>query len=150
MSKVGRGKVHTVSITIQWREEEAELAEGTFSSSNFDKSARSQQLVEGTTNGHAKQSHTRHASATRSSERLLPSDRIVLNALRARLPQGEKVTTLVRTRELQAECEISRRQVQICVKRLSEKGLIKRVIEAMNLGSTDGYRYHLSEDVLRG
>ena len=84
------------------------------------------------------------------STRLLPSDRVVLNSLRARILPGAQVTTLVRTLELEAECEISRRQVQICLKRLSEKGIIKRIIEGRGVGSQEGYRYQISHELLQG
>jgi hypothetical protein len=148
MDKVSTGKMHTLSITIQWREGETELAEGTSNDSNFDKTTQSQRFIAGLDYGDAKRNSIYHAGATRSSKRLLPSDRVVLNALRARVPKGAQVTTLVRMRELQAECEISRRQVQICLKRLNEKGLIKRLHEEVTGGSQEGYHYQLSKDVL--
>jgi hypothetical protein len=148
MRKVSRGKVHTVSITVQWREDEAELAEGTSSSLSFDKTAQSQQLTEEAGRGDANRDRIHHASETHSSKRLLPSDRVVLNALRARVPKGTQVTTLVRTRELQTECEISPRQVQICLRRLNEKGLVKRLLVGVTGGSQDGYHYQLSQDAL--
>ncbi len=149
MAKVSRGKVHTLSITIQWREDEAELAEGTSNGSKFDKIAQSRQLITKAAYVNAKPANLSHTSATRSGKRLLPSDRVVLNALCARVPKGNRVTTLVRTRELQEECEISQRQVQICLRRLNEKGLIKRLSEGEVGGSQEGYHYQLSQDVLQ-
>lgn len=149
MAKVSRGKVHTVSITIQWREDEAEFTEGTSNSSNFNKSTQSQQLIEEANYGDLKRNSTYLTSAARSGKRLLPSDRVVLTALRDRVPKGKQVTTLVRTRELEAECEISRRQVQICLRRLNESGLIKRLPEGVIGGGQDGYHYQLSKHVLR-
>jgi len=110
MAKRGKGKIHTISITIQWWEEDAET------------------------------------KAQPSRKRLLPSDRVMLDALRTRLPKGEQVTLPVRTRELIDACEISRRQVQICLRRLQEKGLIKRILDGARVGQQGGYRYQILED----
>lgn len=147
MAKVGKRKIHTVSVTIRWCEEEV-IAEGKRRGPPLAGAAQSQQHMVGTgINGEASRNSPR-LSVQPSIKRLLPSDRLVLNALRARVPPGKQVTTRVRTRDLEAECEISRRQVQICVKRLRERGLIKRLIEDSDIGGTGGYRYHLSKNVL--
>jgi DNA-binding MarR family transcriptional regulator len=110
MAKRGKGKIRTVSIIIQWCEEDAET------------------------------------KAQSPRKRLLPSDRVILDALRARLPKGEQVTKPVRTRELIDVCEISRRQVQICLRRLEEKGLIKRILDGTYIGQQSGYRYQILGD----
>jgi hypothetical protein len=149
MAKSSKGKAHTVSIIIQWHEEDADMTDSTPSDSESKVRALSQSLSEGAAYEEGQHS-TQDIAAQRSSKRLLPTDRVVLDALRARISDGEKVTTLVRTRELETECGISRRQVQICLKRLSEKGFIKRLLVDRSPGSTDGYRYQLSTDVPRG
>lgn len=87
------------------------------------------------------------ATAEKSEKQLLPSDRVVLDALRRRVPQGDQVTTPVRNGELMEECSISRRQVQICLKRLAGKGLISRLVDGVEIGSNAGYRYLI---ILRG
>ncbi len=84
------------------------------------------------------------ATARKCEKQLLPSDRVILDALRRRVPQGEQVTTPVRNGELMEECEISRRQVQICLKRLTDRRLIKRLIGESDVGSHAGYRYLVS------
>lgn len=140
MDKVSKRKVHTVSVTIQWYEEEA-ITDGENCKPGHNTAA-----------GKSRDSSSPHSilktDAKLPSKRLLPSDRIVLNALRQRVAKGKQVTTRVRTRDLEVECEISRRQVQICVKRLIEKGFIKRLIENTDWGGAEGYRYHLSKEVL--
>jgi hypothetical protein len=148
MAKPGKGKTHTVSIVIQWHEEGADITDSPPDDSEFRVKSLSQSLDEGAAYDE-RQHSTQDIAAQRSSKRLLPSDRVVLDALRARIPQGEKVTRLVRTRELETECGISRRQVQICLKRLSEKGFIKRLLVDSAPGNTDGYRYQLSPNTLR-
>jgi hypothetical protein len=77
----------------------------------------------------------------KSGKPLLPTDRLILNALRRRAPRGELSTVHVRNSELMEECSISRRQVQICLKRLTEKGLIKRLVDGADVGATTGCRY---------
>jgi hypothetical protein len=89
------------------------------------------------------------ARTPRSPDRLLPSDRLVLNALRARVPQGEQVTMPVRLKELMKECEISRSQARICLKRLTEKGLVSRISNGVNWGSQEGYPYKISRNILQ-
>lgn len=149
MDKAGKRKVHTVCVTIQWCEEEM-MAEGGHGRVALTIAAEGQQYTADIADDSEAPRNMSEPGARLSGKRLLPSDRVVLNALRQRVPRGKQVTTLVRTRELEAECELSRRQVQICVKRLSEKGLIKRLSKSADLGSTEGCRYHLSKDVLCG
>lgn len=151
MAKVGKRKIHTVSVTIRWCEEEviAEVDHGEHGSPALVTAAQSQHHTKGTANNGKAAHNIARMSALPPIKRLLPSDRVVLNALRARVPQGEQVTTQVRTRELESECEISRRQVQICVRRLRERGLIKRLIDDSDVGGNGGFRYHLSKDALR-
>lgn len=148
MAKPGKGKTHTVSIIIQWHEGDEDITDSTPSDSEFRVKSLSRNF-DGEAQG-AGQHSPQDVPAQHSKNRLLPSDRIVLDALRARVPNGEKVTTFVRTRELETECGISRRQIQICLKRLSEKGYIKRLFDDINPGSTDGYRYQVSTAALRG
>jgi hypothetical protein len=147
MDKAGKFKVHTVCVTIQWCEEEL-MPEGGRGRVALTILAEGQRYTAGVVD--EAPGNMSEAGARLSGKRLLPSDRVVLNALRQRVPRGKQVTTLVRTRELEAECELSRRQVQICVKRLSEKGFIKRLSKSMDSGNTEGCRYHLSKDVLCG
>jgi hypothetical protein len=150
MAKPSKGKIRTVSIIIKWHEEETETAASNPTSANSGATSLRPRIKEETTQGHGAQINTQTQSVQQPRKRLLPSDRVVLDTLRARLPRGEQVTTLVRTRELMAACEISRRQVQICLRRLSEKGFIKRLLEDADPGNTDGYRYYLSKDALSG
>lgn len=86
---------------------------------------------------------------SRSGSHLRPTDRLVLNALRARVPHGEQVTQRVRIQELIEECAISRRQAQICIKRLTERGLIKRLLDGITVGNREGYSYKISQDALK-
>jgi predicted transcriptional regulator len=67
----------------------------------------------------------------------------VLDALRARLPRNKKMTPAVTIKELVDDCMISRRQVQICLRRLDEKGIINRFAEEAVLGNPKGYRYRI-------
>lgn len=148
MDKVSKRKVHTVSITIRWYEDEV-MADCEHCNQKFNM-AMNHQDAGMVASGGELQHRIIKASASLKGKRLLPSDRIVLNALRQRVPKGKQVTIPVRIRDLEAECEISRRQVQICVKRLKERGLIKRLIGDTELGRTGGYQYQLSKDVLSG
>jgi hypothetical protein len=127
MTKTGKGRVRTVTISIQWHEDEIEAQNVSCN-------------VVPVFTGNAP---TFHRSKTHSGNRLLPTDRLVLNALLSRVPQGEKMTIPVRVQELMTECLISRRQVQICLKRLSSKGLIKRLLDEMEVGGHKGYRYRI-------
>jgi hypothetical protein len=85
------------------------------------------------------------SASSRPPDRLRPTDKLVLDALRARIPQGETETPPVRVRELMGECFISRRQVGICLRRLNEKGMIRRVGEDTLSGRVEGYRYRILE-----
>lgn len=147
MDKFGKRKKQTVSITIQWCEEEP-ILKGKDARALLAPSAQPQLSPESTDADEVLHSHPT-LRAQLHSKRLLPSDRVVLNSLRARILPGTQVTTLVRTRELEAECEISRRQVQICLKRLTERGIIRRIIEGRGVGSQEGYRYQISQDLLQ-
>lgn len=91
---------------------------------------------------------SRRLSASQSGGRLLPTDRLVLNALRARISEGEQATKPVRLQELMDECGISRSQARICLKRLTEKGLVNRVNGEARVDNQEGYSYKLSKDVL--
>lgn len=84
------------------------------------------------------------AAVEKAGKRLLRTDKVVLDALRRRVPRGEQITMHVRNGELAEECEISRRQVQICLKRLTDRELIKRLIGESGVGSHTGYRYLMS------
>ncbi len=83
--------------------------------------------------------------STRTTGRLRPTDKLVLDALRARVPEGVAETTPVTVRELMGECLISRRQVGICLRRLNEKGMINRVGDDALSGRAEGYRYRIQE-----
>lgn len=87
--------------------------------------------------------------ARRATPRLLPTDRIVLDALRAHVPRNKKTTPAVSIRELVEECRISRRQTQICLRRLEEMKIIKRLTEGSSLGTQEGYRYQVSQAMFR-
>jgi predicted transcriptional regulator len=54
------------------------------------------------------------------------------------------VTTPVRNSELVEECSISRSQVRICLKRLTGKGLVKRLVDEADIGANAGYRYFVT------
>lgn len=92
----------------------------------------------------------RQASAAKgdsahATNRLRPTDKLVLDALRARVPEGSAETAPVTVRELMGECLISRRQVGICLRRLNEKGMINRVGDDALSGRAEGYRYLILE-----
>ncbi len=87
------------------------------------------------------------AGTAPSRDRMLPSDRLVLNALLARVPQGKKVTRPVRLLEPMEECEISRSQARISLKRLNERGLVSRLLSGSCLGNQEGYSYKISPEV---
>jgi hypothetical protein len=82
-------------------------------------------------------------NSARTTGRLRPTDKLVLDALRARVPEGAVETAPVTVRELMGECFISRRQVGICLRRLNEKGMINRVSEDTLSGRMEGYRYRI-------
>jgi DNA-binding MarR family transcriptional regulator len=136
-----------ISIIIDWQDS-ADGKENILFISRQSETIQSKRKVVITAHGDENRSRSRHESPARSPNRLLPTDRLVLNALRARVPQGAQVTKPVRLQELIEECEISRSQVRICLKRLTEKGLVNRLDDGVSLGSQDGYSYKLSQKVL--
>lgn len=149
MTKVGKGKVYTITILIQWQEDDDADAEGVARAVPSNAAARNKQGRNYATPHVSEGKRAVHVSGRRSQERLRPTDRLVLGALRASISEGTQMTVPVSVRELMAECDISRRQVQICLKRLSEKGLIERLINAADLGSHKGCRYQIAEYVPR-
>lgn len=144
MGRASKGKIHTVSITIQWCEEDVELDNDESNKLQFKEASLRQRVKKDL--GHSDKKFGFHnKSAERPSKRLLPSDRVVLNALCAYIPRGKRVTTPVRTRELISVCDISRRQVQICLRRLAEMKIIKRLAaEEPSFGNQEGFRYQIS------
>jgi hypothetical protein len=144
MVRASKGKIHTVSIIIQWREEDAALADSDSENLRFKESSLCQR-VKKVARYTDKKSDSHNKGAVRSGKRLLPSDRVVLNALCAYVPSGKHVTTPVRMRELVATCEISRRQVQICLRRLAEMKIIRRLTKGTSSGNQEGYRYQVSQ-----
>jgi hypothetical protein len=80
-----------------------------------------------------------------TTDRLRPTDKLVFDALRTRVPAGATETAPITVRELMGECFISRRQVGICLRRLNEKGMIDRVGEDPMSGRIEGYRYRILE-----
>lgn len=133
--------MRSITVIIRWREGEQEQAtEITL----YDAGSRvgppsqmSRELL------HKNRKSLPATAVEKQRKQLLPTDRVILDALRRRVPQGEQITTPVRNNELAEECEISRRQVQICLKRLAEKQLIRRLIDKINIGSHNGYSYRL-------
>jgi hypothetical protein len=93
--------------------------------------------------GNKRRTTVAKGDSAHSAVRLLPSDRLVLYSLRARLPADATETPPIRIRDLMSECSISRRQVGICLRRLNEKGMISRVGEGSLSGRTEGYRYRI-------
>jgi hypothetical protein len=134
--------VRNITVTIRWREGGQEQAtEITLQDGDLRTSPphhKSRELLPANRRG------LPSASVEKSAKQLLPTDRVILDALHRRVPRGEQVTVPVRNGELAAECEISRRQVQICLKRLMEKRLIKRLIGESGIGSHVGYQYLMS------
>jgi predicted HTH transcriptional regulator len=84
-------------------------------------------------------------NSARTTDRLLPTDKLVLDALRARVPEGAAETAPVTIRELMRECFISRRQVGICLRRLNEKGMINRIGDDALSGRVEGYCYRIQD-----
>lgn len=144
VARVRKGKLHTVSITIQWCEEDIHLDSDEPNKAQFKEATLRERVTRDIGYGDKKNGF-HNANSKRRGKRLLPTDRIVLNALCAYVPRGKRVTTPVRTRELTSLCEISRRQVQICLRRLAEMKIIKRLAEEPNLGNQEGYRYQISQ-----
>lgn len=144
MSKVGKGKVYTITILIQWQDDDVadieDIARGvqsnTTSRNKGDRNYATPQGLKGKSAFHVSERHPQ--------ERLRPTDKLVLSALRASVSEGTQVTVPISVRELMVECQISRRQVQICLKRLIEKSLIERLVNAGDWGSHEGCRYQIA------
>ena len=148
MNNDSKSKIYTVSITVQWHEDISRVKIDA-NSFKVEIAANGRMRVRKTKNRDAPRHQASKINVERISTHLLPSDRIVLHALRSRVLKGGDVTVPVSVRELVEECTISRRQVQICLKRLSEKELAKRILKSADLGSHNGYCYQISRDVLR-
>lgn len=147
MAKLDKSKIRTISIIIHWCEADTEIGGYIPICSHMEAALREPQAKNIPAQDRRK--HNTLDKRMRSPrKRMLPSDRVVLEALRARLPSGEQVTTPVRTREIMEVCEISRRQVQICLRRLIEKGYIKRLLQEDNLGNHTGHQYKLMRHAL--
>lgn len=139
-------KVSTISISIQWRSAPDYMT----ANGSHDLTTNRAELAQppaAVTSVREELRQTQGISISQPRDRLRPTDRLVLYALHARVPQGQKVTLPVRLHELMDECSISRKQVQICLKRLTEKGMISRVTEGVVVGTQEGYRYHISQAV---
>lgn len=147
--KDNRNRVCTVSITIQWCE--ANNGQVTDAIRNIKSAviAKTKQNIGVKLQSDEYFNRSRRVITPRSISRLLPTDRIVLDALRARVPRNKRTTPAVSIRELVAECMISRRQVQICLRRLEEIKIIRRLIEGSSLGNQEGYRYQVSQAMFR-
>ena len=134
--------MRSITVIIRWREGEQEQAtEITLHHGGLRTTPpgqKSRKLLPG------KEKDLPAAPVEKSGKQLLPTDRVILDALRRRVPPGEQTTIPVRNGELAAECEISRRQVQICLKRLTDRRLVKRLIGESGVGSHAGYRYLMS------
>jgi hypothetical protein len=143
MANPSKGKVHTVTISIRWREADEWETQITLCNIAPNPRAQSQRPDIDLIDSRENKARAGDTSNARLGKRLLPTDRLVLNALSARVPHGERVTLPVKVSELMSECEISRRQVQICLKRLGEKGFIKRLIGGAEAGSHEGHRYQI-------
>jgi hypothetical protein len=148
MVKVLGNRICTVSILIQWTDGDNIQEEDAVGSLKADVPVQGRQKKEAKARSGQRADMLSLVPRPGITPRLLSTDRIVLAALHQRVPQGKTVTPAVSIKELVAECVISRRQVQICLKRLIEKGLIKRISEGLNLGSQKGYRYQISRDVI--
>lgn len=145
MAKADRNKVCIVSITIQWCEandghtreadRNPELGIPTKSKQNTERGSRSDEFT----------NRSRQVHVSRTIDRLRPTDRIVLDALRAHMPENKRVTPAVRISQLVSECMISRRQVQICLRRLEGMKIIRRLTNSSSLGSQEGNRYQVSK-----
>jgi ribosomal protein S25 len=136
-------KVKSISVVIQW-DDQACGKEDAPLISEHSTAIQSNVATNAAACSSKKNRRSRRATVPRSPDRLLPTDRLILNALLARIPQGKQITKPVRLQELMEECEISRSQARICLKRLTEKGLIKRISDGVKLGSQEGYSYKIS------
>ena len=145
MVKASRNRICTISITIEWCDaNDAEATEATFSLKP-NVIARGQQNLRAKSQRNAYSDRSRQAHPQRTVLRLLPTDRIVLDALRARVPRNKRMTPAVSVRELVAEGRISRRQTQICLRRLEAMKIIRRLSEGSSLGNQEGYKYQVSQ-----
>lgn len=135
-----RSKASRLSICIQLNNESAHV---TTAQSHANRKALAQHYIASVTPTRKESRHTRKVEISQSKDRLLPTDKLVLYALHSRVALGEAVTPPVRVRELAEECSISRKQVQICLKRLGEKRLISRITKGVTVGSQEGYRYRI-------
>ena len=142
MAKAGRNRVCRVSITIQWVEEYGAELENAVSNLQPNLTQAQQQKASKVRTAE-RAARTQRMPVPSTASRLLPTDRIIIDALRRRVPEGDSATTPVSIKELMTECIISRRQVQICLRRLSEKKAIRRLIDEVSLGSPKGYRYQV-------
>jgi hypothetical protein len=138
-----KSKVFTISIFIQWNDAPDRAATNR---PHSNRKVQGQHCLVSRTSARKESCQTRKAEPSQHNDRLLPTDKLVLNALQARVPQDEVLTPPVRLRELMKECSISRRQAQICLKRLGEKGMVSRITKGITVGSQEGYRYR----ILRG
>jgi hypothetical protein len=145
MTKVGKGKVYTITILIQWQEGDDADKQNITRCAKSNKVSRKQRGTNYASPHGPDSRRDFHVSEQSSKGRLRPTDKLVLGALRANVSKGTLVTVPISVRELGAECQISRRQVQICLKRLIEKELIERLVNADDWGSRKGCRYRMVE-----
>jgi hypothetical protein len=141
MTKGGTGRVRTLSVIIQWSEDQGEEIYISHCINNEAKETVSK--ADAKYGGGTNRRHFSSQGSSKPDTRLRPTDRLILNALRARLHENGQVTAPVTTKELMEECSISRRQVQICLRRLSERGWIERLQAGGNFGNQEGFRYQL-------
>jgi hypothetical protein len=129
--------VRSITLIIRWHEHEP-VTELILHEEDSGVSLPAKELT------HSNSKHLPPVTTRKAEKQLLPSDRVILDALRRRVSQGKQITTPVRNGELMEECSISRRQVQICLKRLTGKGLIKRLTNETEVGTNAGYRYFIT------
>jgi hypothetical protein len=143
IAKIGRNRAAKISITIEWCEESEELKVGVLCGLRPTLLKQNRQRRDSEIRSDKRLGRTQRLRLAGTIPRLLPTDRIMLNALRERVPKGESITFPVSVKELMTECVISRRQVQICLKRLGENGLIRRLNNEVDIGSQKGFRYKI-------
>jgi hypothetical protein len=149
MVKASRNRVCTISITIEWCDaNDSEVTEAT-SILKPSATARGKQNLRAKSQSNEYPNRPQRVLPQRTVLRLLPTDRIVLDALRARVPRNKRMTPAVSVRELAAECRISRRQMQICLRRLEAMKIIRRFTEGSGLGSQEGYKYQVSQGMFQ-
>ena len=134
--------MRSITVIIRWREGEQEQATEITLHDGGPRTPPLGQMSRELLQGNEKDLSA--APVEKSRKQLLPTDRVILDALRRRVLRGTQTTIPVRNGELAAECEISRRQVQICLKRLTDRRLIKRLIDESGVGAHAGYRYLMS------